>query len=130
MKYTTKEQSKRLLELGLDPSTADLTLNIYREKEAVIMKPYRECKEFFNVSEIPSFLIPCWSLDELLELMPYEIKEDRDTYRLLVTHKLVQYPRLTTLWPSLYNSHGDSTFEAAYNMIVWLLENKYITINN
>lgn len=125
MNYTTSEQSKKLLELGLDPNTADLTLNLYAEKETVIMKPYRECKEFFNVSEIPSFLIPCWSI-ELIDLMPYEIKEDGDTYRLLVTHKLVQYPRLTTLWPSLHNSHADSTFEAAYNMMIWLLENKYL----
>lgn len=119
MNYTTPEQSKKLLELGLNPESADLYYLVITDDEY---------SDYPKASDKETILreLPCWSLGALIDLMPYEIKEDGDTYRLLITHKLAQYPRLTTLWPSLYNSHADSTFEAAYNMMVWLLENKYL----
>lgn len=122
MNYTTLEQSKKLLELGLDPKTADM---YYAHFIRMGSDTYDETEPLIGEFDYP-YEFPCWSLGVLIDLMPHEIKEDGDTYRLLITHKLAQYPRLTTLWPSLYNSHADSTFEAAYNMMVWLLENKYI----
>jgi hypothetical protein len=60
--------------------------------------------------------------------MPYEItiKEDNTPYRLLVTHKLVHYPRLTTMWPSIYSVEANTTLDAAFEVICELLEDKII----
>lgn len=123
MNYTTPEQAQKLIEAGLPIETADM--HYINDKHPGYV-PYQEMKMTNNEWLKGTKITPCWSLGTLVDLMPYEIKEDGDTYRLLITHKLAQYPRLTTLWPSLYNSHADSTFEAVYNMMVWLLENKYL----
>ncbi len=65
--YTTIEQSKKLLELGLDPSTADM---MYREYETVIGDDYGYAYKIqpFYSSNIDD--IPCWSLAALLDVLP------------------------------------------------------------
>ena len=121
MNYTTIEQSKKLVELGLNPDTADMQyLKIIREND---------------VKYIPELLlddtecdIPCWSLGALMELMP-KIQEDEDDGGC--------YPTLckgynTDKWHCVYRSSiyitdwFDSSIDAAFTMMVWLLENGYI----
>ena len=72
--------------------------------------------------------IPCWSLAALMELMP-KIKEDEDDGGC--------YPTLckgynTDKWHCVYRSSlhitdwYDTSIDAAFDMMVWLLENGYI----
>ena len=88
MNHTTLEQSKKLIELGLDPSSADLWYAeryegkhtpegmYYTEKE-----PYTYYLSLTKPSEGNCSIdyikdIPCWSIGALIELIPESIKED------------------------------------------------------
>lgn len=125
MKNTSKictsiEQSKKLIELGIDVNTADMYYQWYSETESALHVGKGSKK--LNAD------CPAWSLSALLDLMPYEItiKGDNTPYRLLVTHKLVHYPRLTTMWPSIYSVEANTTLDAAFEVICELLEDKII----
>lgn len=89
--YTTIEQSKRLVELGLDPNTCD---GIYAAKvrdwkgKEIDNPRYRihigaELGKFIvqNFEEIDE--IPAWSFGNLLELLPETIKCDCISYDLV-----------------------------------------------
>lgn len=65
---TTREQSERLLALGLKKETADCALLPLTDKvTSVLVKP--STKDIKNT-------IPAWSLHRLLSLLPTEIKCD------------------------------------------------------
>jgi len=67
--YTDLEQSRKLAEI-LPIESADMCFNIWRNNNMPpLMTPYSRFKEFFNM-ETPAFLIPCWSLAALLEILP------------------------------------------------------------
>ena len=110
---TSIEQSKKLLSLGLDPSTADMH--------------YEDCTETFKLHASPSeygyeYNIPAWSLAALLELMP--LYNGRT-------------PRLA--WcKGLYNcfyyqgysiGNPNSLVDAAFEMVCWLIEQGHIKVN-
>lgn len=57
MNYTTLEQSKKLIEAGLDPEAADLR---YIENYPIV---------FENSIGLQKGDIPCWSLGQLIELI-------------------------------------------------------------
>lgn len=61
---TTKEQSKRLLELGFKKETADM---VY---QAVGLTPYN----VWYKSEIENDFFPAWSLSKLMEMLPKSIR--------------------------------------------------------
>lgn len=108
MNYTSKEQSKRLIELGLSPETADM----YYEDDISIVVGHSWHERH----------IPCWSVGALLEVMP----------------KLGVYPTfdLDREKPSIFYLNdgtyqdevvfGSTLLETTFNMVVWLLENNYI----
>lgn len=88
--YTTIEQSKKLVELGLDPNTCDgvyaATVKDWEGKEIKNPK-YR----FYVGSKLGKFIvqnfeeideIPAWSFGNLLELLPMAIRCDNIVYDL------------------------------------------------
>ena len=113
--YTTIEQSKKLLELGLNPESADMYFSLWEEdpnfKEVDMMESAP-----FEWKEITVYdrALPCWSLGALLELMPTgaHIEKRNNNYACYI----------------VYNKpyEADTPIEAVYSMIVWLLENNYI----
>lgn len=58
---TTKEQSERLLALGLKKETADMCIHIGLQYP--IVTPYNEVDEFYY-----KVVIPAWSLHRLIEI--------------------------------------------------------------
>lgn len=117
--YTSIEQSKKLLELGLNPDTADMVYFKF-----LVSTPNSKDWEWGNLpmilgdiprKEIPEETLPCWSLSALLELMPIgaHIEKRNNSYACYI----------------VYNKpyEADTPIETAYTMIVWLLENNYIT---
>ena len=135
--YTSISQSKKLLELGLSPETADMHYLF----ENFITQPIIKIEVGYNKDEEEACLednfapeyIPCWSLGALLELMPHIIEDDNYTNE--ITPLL--YP-MQGKWFCVYNEldkdgyspyaeeKGITPIEAAYSMVVWLLENGFI----
>ena len=83
---TTREQSERLLALGLRKETADMTIHIKNDDGwYVTAEPFYEWEDDMNT--IPSLeetepILPAWSLGRLLEMLPspIPISEDLPTF--------------------------------------------------
>jgi len=113
---TSIEQSKKLVELGLDIKTADM----YFDKTTKLLYP--------SVSgSIPiDWTIPAWSLSALLGLMPELDGRNPSLNRIINTDKWwIMYHCTATL--SLIRIKAcDNPLDAAFEMVCWLLENKKI----
>ena len=108
MNYTSIEQSKKLLKLGLNPESSDM-----------------ECG------------IPCWSVGALFEILPDEIKAKNDIGEYVYTFRMmdkrtIEYGcyinKFDDYWKPMISYAGDDFLDVCYNMVVWLLENGYIKI--
>lgn len=137
--YTTVEQSKKLVELGLNPETADMGWNVFSDDSTRCL-PINDWDLSKN-GEGGTEFIPCWSLGALLEVMPEQItysdfkpfpiglfKGDKEKHS-KYGHYWIQY--FCTEEGGVYvQTNGHTPIEAAYNMVVWLLENNYIEKKN
>ena len=133
MNYTSIKQSKKLLELGLNPESADMWYNIDIVDKFGI-DSYNDKPSFENYQFGD---IPCWTTDALISMMPpYFFEWERGI-------DLIMYPSLDkkkgwnlAYMPNNINdmqkdkfrqiTHGDTPLKAAYTMMIWLLENNYI----
>ena len=123
---TTIEQSKHLLELGLDPKTADMfyfSYGMFRPMKLHVGKILEDV-----VTGKRQWAIPAWSLSALLEVMPSNIKADEMQYY----HHLEKSNGFYTVSyyfddvDELYTLNTtkvcDDPVTAAYEMVCWLLE--------
>jgi hypothetical protein len=136
---TTIKQSQHLLELGLDPKTADMCYEPYMSEDGGIdITDLGLCLTPYMLNSRISF--PAWSLSALLEVMPITITKDGMEYKLKVfpsglfsTHSdtskwTVQYCgrdysyRARDKYPILVKVTQHDLTDAAYEMAVWLLE--------
>ena len=69
---TTREQSERLLSLGLKKETADMMYEGMAEGELPRIMPYKTEMDYFNLWDS---ITPAWSLHRLIEMMPPSIKD-------------------------------------------------------
>ena len=134
--WTTIEQSKQLLEAGLDENTADMYYfldptpagNIYHLTIIQVA---------FGVRSIPNYSegdIPCWSLGKLIDLLPKLIKQKK--FELNFNYGLQMYPTLTDEYCTAYANYTDDEnlysftkefpIKSAVNMVCFLLEKGYI----
>lgn len=67
MNFTTIEQSKALIEAGLNPDTADMCY-MYTKFDGEPEPQY-----FASLSKAKKNDIPCWSTGALIDLLPFEI---------------------------------------------------------
>ena len=107
---TTLEQSKKLLELGLKPETADMYIF---DDEVYIGKP--------NVDDIPA-----WSLHRLIELLPQDIHLDdyADThYYLTINPFKVIYENSHCLW--IYQRDEGCLYDKLIDTIEWTIKNNF-----
>jgi hypothetical protein len=122
--YTTVEEGKHLLELGIDPETADMWWYAQTEGNYFLNPGIKD----YNAVAYYHEITPCWTIGALLELLPEKIygpsPKDHST-ELLITHKCIGYFDETGM------QHGPSFsgeyVESAYKMVCWLLENNYIS---
>ena len=111
---TSVEQSKRLLELGLKPETADMKhffdnrndYSFFHHWECI---PYEWDKEFLVDSEN----IPAWSLHRLIEMC----NNSHFTISL--------YYNEVSVNGDLFEVY-DGTFDNLVSVIEWLIKNRYI----
>ena len=144
MTYTTVEQSKRLMELRLNPDSADMS---YSDKSirgmnhtdtfAVSLMPYKKHKQFIeNITNTQKgvcywTVLPCWSAECLLNLLPDIIKtgdEARNWYWINIHKEPYQISYGNDLgssgsWHDMVNSSQSyELIDAVYNMAEWILE--------
>lgn len=131
---TTKEQSERLLDLGLRPGTADM----YLEKPSLpdageyyihAVTKNIDADHWFS-ARMNKDIIPAWSLSRLLELMPGSIDDMKQSSSphhpelIKGTHGYVLSIRRRS-FDCLVGTHiEDSPIECCVSIIDYLIENK------
>jgi hypothetical protein len=127
MNYTTIEQSNKLVELGLNPDTADMKWYYWKDEidapkvptlgfDKAVLESYKNTQAVY---------LPCWSLGALFEVMP-EIDNQLPSLRKYKNYYCVVYSDNVTRLGDNQWQNGKTPTEAAYNMVVWLIENGYI----
>ena len=116
---TTVEQSKRLLELGLDKSTADMGWNIFSDKSTRLL-PIADW-DLVKDGEYGVKTVPAWSLGRLLRIMPYRGQYAPSVYKFDGMY-FCSYLNEDSVCEIEFHSK-DSEVEPAYQMLCWLLEN-------
>ena len=122
--YTTVEQAKKLVELGVDPKTCDMSYTMVTHTLGgnFVFEPKlgQDAAITFDLfSYRNGYTIPCWSLNALFAIMPTvkgmfpHICRDGDTRK---------YCCCCCKHDSKYY---DTPIEACIDMIEWLLENNY-----
>jgi hypothetical protein len=117
---TTIEQSKKLLELGIDVDTADIYL--YEGTDGNYYPEFPIERDYGD--------IPAWSLSALLELMPFHIIENNKRYGFYQRKGLNPqgetycFEYKSNTGERLYKTnHLNNPIDAAFEMIVWLKKN-------
>lgn len=118
---TSIEQSKKLLELGIDVNTSDMYWSLVNKNHPPIIGNY--CAEYGGMQ------LPAWSLNALMELMPL-INEYNVEYRPIIERykddgwACKYYNEETRSTDDVYiRRYGRTPLDAAFDMVVWLKEN-------
>ena len=128
------EQMKYLRELGLNTSDASMCYccfygNIEEEWELEIDE------DVINQKRDSTFLdiVPTYTFQEIIELLPKEIKTVTDTYYLTISTYDCDvwsiYYSMSDEFDYYKEFKSDSLIDAAYEMLCWCIENGYIKIN-
>lgn len=152
MNFTTIEQSKALIEAGLNPDTADMCYtnesykgfaytngkyNILAHSYQDICSKYEEVKEKFCKNSILAWdAIPCWSTGALLNLMPPYLFEFSRGIDLNIYKNVSKGSWVISYLPNNVESmqmdkfrqfcFGENLIDAACDMALWLLKNGFI----
>lgn len=123
---TSMEQSKKLIELGIDINTADMhysTWTILNEGEYILSPNQGETIEELQ-EDYGNQVIPAWSLSALLELMPTDDKKD-EYYVDIESHSDYHIVSYRNCWDGCIHSEysEESLLDAAFEMVIWLKEN-------
>lgn len=112
---TTREQSERLLALGLKPETADMCYNLYFASAPPEINNYGA-----DLYKDKRF-IPSWSLSRLLEMMPQYI-DKREEVLLMIEPPLIVYYD-TRYKGQQHFTANPNLFDNCIAMIGWLIRN-------
>ena len=135
---TSIKQSKHLIELGIDTSTADMRYGYiapYEYSDRMFDGGYDEVpypKDFLKKN--PNFSedeydgeLPAWSLGALLRVMPSRFSVKGTTYSIDIHPRnenwFIDYKCNNEEFISV---HSDNLFDACYEMVCWLKENDKI----
>lgn len=120
---TSVEQSNRLLELGLKHETADMEIEIFKGDNSIsgyVSKGYWET----DISEELTELIPAWSLDRLIKILPSVINQIDCYYSLTFGKDIIQYEDYGI---DVLKSFGDNPclYDNIVDCIEWLIKEDY-----
>lgn len=123
---TTKEQSERLLALGLKKETADMEIHSFKDDEQETFetgyanKGYME-PEFAEIVDC----FPAWSFHRLIEMMPKIIIKDLIQWYLCLTPYYtdqVTYENYNGEIDYLYKGRSKSLYDNIIDCIEWLIK--------
>ena len=141
---TSIEQSKKLLELGLSPNTADLLYDIYinsitNEQEGMSLDFVSNWQSAWGNNKDKSDLfddrtIPCWSLSALLDLMPkdrfIDIELSYGGFSVdpleYVEKWFISFENEKDYELDIKTFSSEHPIDAVFEMVCWLLENGFI----
>ena len=114
---TTIEQSKKLIELGINVNSADM----WYHNRVNIPDNYPLPIEWKHNNSLLSQEIPAWSLSALVDLMPIECKLEKTLF------DQSDYFTYACEWTGEYRTYEyEDPLDAAFEMVVWLKENNKI----
>lgn len=111
---TTKEQSQRLLDLGIQRETADMFWPLESSFPEVCDNGDNEQAD-----------CPAWSLGALIKLIPDIIFDNKKCYGLSILNIGVYYKEFAYK-RIVQGFEGADIFDSCVNMIGWLVKNGYI----
>ena len=124
---TTKEQSERLLELGLKKETADMALIEnwdYDLKDGKFFTGEYFERPIDYVEGMTAHYIPAWSLCRLLSLLPQSVKIGKNYYDLAIIQN--EFVRLIDDIGDIYIYFDrDGIYESLLLCIEWLIKEGY-----
>ena len=112
---TSREQSERLLALGLKKETADCALFLNGNNE------FEQLSKFGNWEKYADML-PAWSLHRLIEMMPKSIHFKNEDWYKIIYNNSVCYQRGQF---SICRSCKGDLYEDIANCIEWLIKEGY-----
>lgn len=115
---TDLEQSRKLVELGIEPNTADM----YFEPSVGFRTEPSEIK-VGDIKNAHPRSVPAWSLSALLELMPITCDVIKDFHNLYYCSNKFSDNSLDN-WH--LTTACKTSIDAAYEMVCWLVKNGYI----
>ena len=124
---TDLEQSRKLVKMKLDKNTADMHYFSDGYNPTKLDVGYSaENAKFYRGTECE--YTPAWSLTALLDLMPQRIytKTGKQEFGIDKGEIDVWYQIFYENKNSYIQQKAEDAVDAAFEMIVWLLENKYI----
>lgn len=135
MLATTKDMSNRLLRCGVAATTADMCY----DSGALSLMDYTSAVHERDSRRENYEVIPAWSLNRLLELLPKEIDIDGYPYRISIYFENPDEPVIGSKWclyykPKKHNEkssindvpmYAPNLIACAVLMIEWLAENNY-----
>lgn len=132
MNFTSINQSKKLVELGIDPNTSDLWYSLDDEDPEYAVVNIEESP--FEWEEITVFdrALPCWSTGALLNLLPKIIFDKYDYYEYNLFIDVISEMPYYILHNDCYLSDfpndflGGDLISNLIKCIEWLKENKYM----
>jgi hypothetical protein len=128
---TTKEQSKRLLELGLDADTSDMCWLAKKLWGDDVEIPEEDRSYILSTDKDDSFCsrydvdcVPSWSLHRLIAMLPLEIEDDYSTESFLkIEGSNIMYKEKGIF---IYNSfEKDNIYDNIIDCIEWLIQDVY-----
>ena len=122
---TSIEQSKKLLSLGIDPSTADMWYSYYGNSKYNPTVAYKGQQWFLcQIRNSSHDDIPCWSLTALLKLLPDIIKVKEECYTFSLIKNVIEY--VGHDGSILYSTGGESFVDTAVKMFELIDKDKNI----
>ena len=149
---TTREQSNKLLELGISSNTADMSWHFTNMKSEPLQWELKTSRlvtkeNFFGkIEKLASPLykrsngspmtgeevfdriwgkdLPAWSLGALIKLLP-EYIDTYELFRIAIRHNDIIYLNDNRL---LHVEEGDDMFDNCINMIVWFVRNNTLKV--
>lgn len=126
---TTREQSEKLLALGLKPETADM----YWCDDGLSVSDWGQINSFrcYPPEDNTDEFYPSWSLSRLLELLPVEVPDPEPFFdphhpELIILDKGYSLSMRRYSADCLVGTHiEDSPIECCVSMIGWLIRNKH-----
>lgn len=112
---TTIKQSKELLNIGIQPKSA--SLSFHRGELEYIS--YDECVDKYKVKVLPSF-----TLDDLINLLPQTITTDIDFYLLHITKDYASYHSIDRIFINVGKSKDGDLIDVIVELLLKLNDNK------
>ena len=133
---TSIEQSKKLIELGIDINTADMhysTWTILNEGEYILSPNQGETIEELQ-EDYGNQVIPAWSLSALIQVLPITIVDSWTDYCLMldIKAKMPRYVKYGDIYhPEFpWDFKKQSLLDSVVESIFWLHNNNYLNGSN